>query len=339
MAPPVNGHKLNENGIPDFDALPLRKDDPPYSAWGLYGDDDQLGTLNRLTDERVAAAAKGEIRTGRRISLNLPLDAQSEQEAAFFGRERFVQTLLAKPPRCVNDDVWSFNSQVASQWDGLRHFAYQRARRFYGGVTMEQIHQGKEVLGVHAWSREGIVGRGVLVDYHRWRHSHADPKPAFSSFESTSIPLADLEACLAAQGTEVRFGDILFIRTGFPLALSALTPAQLAAHQAVVPPRFGGVGRSLPLLRWLWARVAAVAADHPSFEAWPPAGTTADGEGRWALHEVLLSGWGCPVGELFDLEALAAECARQRRWSFFVASEPCHVPGGVASPPNALAIF
>lgn len=30
---------------PSFSALPLRKDDPPYSAWGLWGKDDQLGTL------------------------------------------------------------------------------------------------------------------------------------------------------------------------------------------------------------------------------------------------------------------------------------------------------
>lgn len=57
---------LNENGIPSYDSLPLRKGDPHHSAWGLYGDDDQLGTLNRLTDERVAAAAKSEIQKGIR---------------------------------------------------------------------------------------------------------------------------------------------------------------------------------------------------------------------------------------------------------------------------------
>ena len=49
-----------------------------------------------------------------------------------------------------------------------------------------------------------------------------------------------------------------------------------------------------------------------------------------ALHEVLLGGWGCPIGELFDLERLAAECRARGHWSFFVSSEPCNVPGGVA---------
>jgi hypothetical protein len=73
------------------------------------------------------------------------------------------------------------------------------------------------------------------------------------------------------------------------------------------------------------------------------------------LHEVLLAGWGCPIGELFDLEALSVQCKKSNRYSFFVASEPCNVrfptlhshdkiqlttkvPGGVASPPNIIAI-
>lgn len=69
MAPPVPGIKVNANGVPDFDDLPLRKTDPPYSAWGLYGDKDELGFLNRLTAERVASAANNEIKTGQRLVL------------------------------------------------------------------------------------------------------------------------------------------------------------------------------------------------------------------------------------------------------------------------------
>lgn len=61
--------KLNENGIPPFESLPLGKDDPPWSAWGLYGETDELGTLNRLTDERVVSAARDEIRTGARYAI------------------------------------------------------------------------------------------------------------------------------------------------------------------------------------------------------------------------------------------------------------------------------
>jgi hypothetical protein len=47
----------------------------------------------------------------------------------------------------------------------------------------------------------------------------------------------------------------------------------------------------------------------------------------------------CGVGELFDLEALARTCQDLQRWSFFVASVPLNMPGGVSSPPNIMAIF
>jgi hypothetical protein len=50
----------------------LDKSGPHHNAWGLYGANDQLGTLNRLTDTIVTDAAK-EIKTGTRISLNWPL--------------------------------------------------------------------------------------------------------------------------------------------------------------------------------------------------------------------------------------------------------------------------
>lgn len=61
---------------PPFEALPLRLDDPPYSAWGLYGEDDELGTLNLLTPETVVAA-KSEIVTGQTISLKFEIQPLS----------------------------------------------------------------------------------------------------------------------------------------------------------------------------------------------------------------------------------------------------------------------
>jgi hypothetical protein len=44
--------------LPAFDELPIKPDYPPRSAWGVFGDDDQIGTLNLLTPERVAASAR-----------------------------------------------------------------------------------------------------------------------------------------------------------------------------------------------------------------------------------------------------------------------------------------
>ncbi|KAI2633872.1 hypothetical protein GGS21DRAFT_116778 [Xylaria nigripes] len=342
MAPPVKGFKLNANGVPDFNALPLRKDDPPFSAWGLYGPKDGLGCLNRLTDERVVAAAREEIKTGKRISMNWPLDALGK--TGFFKRGAFHQEIKQFSSMCVNDDIWTFNSQVSSQWDGFRHFAYQDIQRFYNGATQEDIYgldeeTGKKntVLGIHDWTDQGIVGRGVLIDYHGWRTSpegQAQSKMQnYDPFVADSIPLQDLQACLKAQGTEPKFGDILFIRTGFMKFLENTSEDELIALKNRETTQFAGIERSEGMLRWIWDHFAAVAGDQPSFESWPPA------EIGITLHEVLLAGWGCPIGEFFDLEKLAEHCRSEGRWTFFVTSEPCNVPGGIASPPNVLAIF
>lgn len=54
---------------PTFAELPVDQNGPWGNAWGLWGADDQLGTLNHLTAERVRAAAREEIITGERVSL------------------------------------------------------------------------------------------------------------------------------------------------------------------------------------------------------------------------------------------------------------------------------
>lgn len=85
----------------------------------------------------------------KRVSLNWPLDAQ---KTPFFGRQLFHKNVYQKPPRTVNDDVWTFNTQSSSQWDGLRHFGYQKEKVFYNGVTLDDIH------GEHATNVNGIHG-------------------------------------------------------------------------------------------------------------------------------------------------------------------------------------
>lgn len=43
---------------PCFDELPIKKDGPPYNAWGLYGPNDELGSLNLITKEAVQRGSK-----------------------------------------------------------------------------------------------------------------------------------------------------------------------------------------------------------------------------------------------------------------------------------------
>ncbi|KAH8196113.1 hypothetical protein TruAng_009712 [Truncatella angustata] len=337
---------------PSFSTLPLNTDGPPGNAWGLYGPGDALGALNMLTPSVVAAAAREEIRSGERVSLDWSLDKPSYPS---FDRPRFGWELRnrAHPngePRTVNDDALNFNTQCSSQWDGFRHYGYQKAKKYYGGHVQQEL-EDPNVIGINAWvERGGIVSRGVLLDYASFCSRHSLP---LSPFTSSSIPLAHLKQMASEANLTFRDGDILFVRSGFTEAYEQLSVSEQKAIPDRESPDFLGVEPSAEVLQWIWeSGFAAVAGDAPSFERAPIAGPhTAVGQawkgeswegamqGGGLLHQWLLGGWGLPIGEMFDLEALSKKCQELGRWSFFVSSVPLKVPGGVASPPNAVAIF
>ncbi len=114
----ITSSRLIMQQIPPFEALPLRKDGPPGNAWGLFGDDDQLGRLNFLTPAVVKSAAS-EIQTGTRVSLDWDLD---KPKVPGYGSQTFRHQIINKAPSTENDDAVAFNTQGGSQWDGLRHF-------------------------------------------------------------------------------------------------------------------------------------------------------------------------------------------------------------------------
>jgi len=322
---------------PAFDSLPLNPNDPPFSAWGLYGPDDQLGTLNLLTPEVVTEAAK-EIRTGVRVGLNLPLDYLTEPT---HGRLALKHTLLpSKGTIAIHDDAVEMNTQCSTQWDGFRHVGYRESGLFYNGTTKEKISGEKAtpVLGTHSWCDKGIAGRGILLDYLRWAQSQ---NKHYDILKNHAITAEDLQACAKAQNVVPREGDILFLRTGFKVGYEALSKEERTEWAHNKPTIWTGIETSAKTARWLWdTGFAAVAGDQPGWEKFP-IWTTPDvgGLGDMSLHEVLLGGWAMPIGEYFSLEELGEECARQGRYSFFVTSMPLNVPGGVGSPPSALAIF
>lgn len=53
---------------PSFSELPLREGDPKASAWGLWGAEDELGTLNLLNSSLVKAAT-ADVVTGETVPL------------------------------------------------------------------------------------------------------------------------------------------------------------------------------------------------------------------------------------------------------------------------------
>ncbi|KAJ5769832.1 uncharacterized protein N7511_001883 [Penicillium nucicola] len=322
--------ETNDTSIP-FEALPLDPHGPRGNAWGRFGKDDQLGTLNLLTPQRVVKAAT-EIRTGVRISLDWPLSMPSHPS---FNRDPFKQEIVLRTPNCIFDDILTFNSQGSTQWDGFRHYANQQSRQFYNGHTAEEI-QHSDTIGIHSICEHGgITGRGILLDYAEWASQNSI---SVSALTSEAITLENLQKAAQHYNLDFQTGDILFIRSGFTEAYNKLNDDQRKELALRPSPDFSGVEATEEMVRWLWEKqFAAVAGDAPSFERAPIRGAHADK--GFNLHEWVLAGWGTPIGEMFDLEGLSRHCQAAGRYSFFLSSMPLKVVGGVASPPNAFAIF
>lgn len=161
---------------------------------------------------------------------------------------------MKAPPRVVCDDTWSFNSQCSSQWDGLRHFGYQKERLFYNGTTEQEIvgEGAGDKLGIHNMAEKGIVGRGVLLDFHRWR-KETGGSPDYNPFATGSITLGQLKEVAAFQGTEFRRGDILLIRSGWFAAFEELDEEKKRFHALREgPPQLSGLEQSEEMLEFLW---------------------------------------------------------------------------------------
>ncbi|KAH8702100.1 hypothetical protein BGW36DRAFT_458878 [Talaromyces proteolyticus] len=317
--------------LPVFDELTLDPSGPKGNAWGLFGKDNSLGMLNLLTPDVVKAAAS-EIKDGVRFALDWQLNALRQPA---FGRQAFDQKIVFKAPRIVNDDVLTFNTQSSSQWDGFRHYGNQTHKVFYNGTTQQMI-ESSSVLGIDAWVQNGgVVGRGVLLDIASYAERNNIELPAF---ESTVIPLELVKRVAEEENVTFRPGDILFIRSGFTKAFEKLSEEEAAALGQRPVAKFVGIESSEATLRWFWQnKFAAVAGDAVAVESAPVQGPQIPQE--WSLHQWCLAGWGMPLGEMFYLEKLASHCAEKKRWTFFFSSVPLNVPGGVASPPNGVAIL
>lgn len=307
--------------IPPYDDLPVHAGAPAGSSWGIWGDHDVLGCLNLLTPDRTRAGAAS-VRTGRVFALGLEAELP---DPPLFGRPRFRHEVTGPPGGSGHDDLLhEWNTQSSSQWDGFRHIAHDE-HGFYGGVA-------DEAHGIHHWARRGIAGRGVLVDIGRWREAQGRPLDCGAA---DVITPDDVLACIADQGTEVRTGDVLLLRTGWVAWYrSRDRRARDELARALSAP---GLAPGEATSRMLWdLHVAAIAADNPALEVWP---RSDPGRGPDAFaHTSLLPLLGLPIGELWDLDALASDCAADGTYDCFITSAPLNVSGGVASPPNALAI-
>lgn len=318
--------------LPRYQDLPSCPDMPSHKcSWGLFdkqGHKDTVGTLNLLTPE-VARKAKDLVVVGESVSLDLPLDFL---KTPAFRRKKFERKVHTNPhnEKLSCDDEIYINTQSSSQWDGHCHFGVYECNKFYNGTTLSEIEAGTNP-GISEWlKRGGVVGRGVLLDYEEYARRHGI---LYSPVERHEITIDDLEKMIQEQGVTIEQGDILIIRSGLTAVRNSCNNPDIFEQQ-MGKGKFVGVKGGSETAQWLWDhKVAAVAGDTVAFEAWPPT--------KWteSLHVHLLAMLGIPLGELWNLEPLAQKCKALNRYTFFLTSAPLNVTHGIASPPNALAIF
>jgi kynurenine formamidase len=304
--------ELSYDELPVIDGLGLR------TSWGVFGEADTVGTVNWLTPARAASAA-GLVSTGESIPLSLPLDQPSPQT---HHRAPYKHEIFDLDRNNVDDRLDDFFPQGSTQWDALRHV---RARE-YGFYNRAE----PETLGIDKWAaRGGLVGRGVLLDVAAYLSASGTPmEPSKPAVISADL----LERVRADQSVELGRGTVLLIRTGWMTAyLSGVGDERARMTQAGANV---GLSGDEDMARYLWDNgVAAIAADNMTLEVAP--GDPAAG----SLHRRLLPCLGMALGELWSLDALAAKCASENRYEFFFVSVPLYLPGGVGSPPNAVAIW
>jgi kynurenine formamidase len=316
---------LDWDKIPSFDQLPVKKGAPPESSWGVFGDDDQLGCLNFLTPQGVVDAAHL-VQDGKVFRLDAKIGFA---KPTLFGRATVTHKVVPLAPFANDDVVDNFNTQEGSQWDGLAHVGHRWVERYYNGVQSGEIGPGGK-LSIHQWAAR-FVGRGVLIDAFGFRKAKGrDLRP----LERDVITLADLKGALEYQGTTLQPGTILLVRTGWMECYEQCTPEQKRPLTSFENVKAVGIEATREMAAWLWdQRVAAIGTDSPGVEPLP-----ADFSDPGILHYRALPLLGLPLGELFVLAPLAEDCARDRRYEFMVVSAPMVMEGGIATPPNAVAI-
>lgn len=280
------------------------------------------------------------IRTGRRFGLDYPVTAFEPYPTGT--RRPLEHHVFANNEWHRDDWVDSFYLQSSSQLDALRHIGHPE-HGFYNGLDPERNDAGSTELGIHNWAVSGIAGRGVLLDIPR---HFAEQGLPYDASATLAIGPEMLDAVAEAQGVGWNPGDLLLLRTGWAERWLGLTP-----EERLIEPwrRSPGLAQREGILRWLWDReIALVAADNLAVEADPviesdfrtpgekPPARGVDHSGM--LHRPLIALLGMAVGELWKLDELAADCAADGVWEFFMTCKPVNLPGGVGSPPNAIAI-
>jgi kynurenine formamidase len=290
------------------------------SNWGRWGNDDQRGTLNLITPERVAAAT-ALVRRGRSVSLSNLLSKRADIDNPKPMLHYMSRLTLGMPgePKMNEDFVGlDYHGKLVTHVDALCHCAY--SGRLYNGVpSLDAVTGFGATFGAVTAMEDGIVGRGVLLDMPRhlgieW----VEP--------GTGLLPAQLEAAAAREGVQVGEGDVLLVRTGHAVRRSKVGPWN---------PDEVSAGIDLSCLPWLHAQGVAVLGSDADTDARPSQVVDV----HTPAHALALGAMGMPLLDNMNLDGLAAVCADERRWEFLFVTAPLRLPGGTGSPINPLAVF
>ena len=306
-----------------------------HSNWGRWGPEDERGTLNHVTPEAIAHAATL-VRRGRPFSLALPFDEHGPQTGRtrrynpihlmtrdgadvvagtavrdfYGGRDRYFRG---------TDDLVILSLQCGTQWDSLAHVVFDD--KIYNGYSADQVSSRGALRNGVTNAAGGMVGRGVLLDLPRtFGVPWLEPGRA--------IGADDLDRAARHAGVTVGRGDFVLVRTG---AMAQVRARGEWADYA------GGAAPGLGLASVDWIadhEIAAVATDTWGMEVLP--NETPDV--GMPLHIVLIVHLGLWVGEIWDLEALAEDCAGDGRYEFLFCGPPLPFTNAVGSPLNPMAI-
>jgi len=303
-----------------------------YRNWGRWGPDDRLGTVNFI-DEAKRRQAATLVRRGVSISLSQSFDTDGPQKG-WRRRTNPVHTMTDTGtdaaagkqgfPHGIGgaDDVIAMPLQCSTQWDGLGHI-FDHGMAWNGRPAGDVVtSDGDLVTGIEHLASP-VVSRGVLLDVGRVVGAHGELPDGFAITEE------HLQATIAAQGStsQVGRGDIVLVRTG------RLTRARREGWHDYA----GGAspGLSFWTAGWLHStEIAAIATDTWGFEVRPNEFPNA----FQPLHQVAIPNIGLLLGEMWDLDGLAEDCAGDGVYEFLLAAGPLKVTGAVGAPLNPLAV-
>jgi kynurenine formamidase len=309
----------------------LRKLALQVRNWGRWGPDDEIGTLNYITPDRIADACRL-VTAGKVFALGIPLERQGPQSGT---RARFnpVHTMFrdgGDQPRDAagvaemqgyggSDDMIVMPLQSVTQWDSLAHIF--DSGKMWNGYDARLVTSTGAARNSIDKAKDKIVGRGVLLDMPRYK------KVPFLQ-PGHAITVEDLEGAAAAEHVEIRPGDLLLVRTGH--MSTYLKKGSWDHFDLDTSP-----GVSVYTAPWLHGKqVAAIASDNYAVEVRPSELPPF----RSPFHICAIPNMGLTLGEIFYLDALAEDCAADGRYAFLLVAPPLPVTNGVGTPINPYAM-